>query len=88
LFFPFDFYGQLLELIADTLDPSARLFALSCVHLSEVEPLSRTPDHGRHDLQIAQQLGARRAGRRRFLQLTPGLQKQLRLFEQALPQYP
>lgn len=76
-----DLGGQIFELMADALDPSARLFVLVLVDLPRVEPLSRAPDYGRGDLQIAQQIGARP---RRFLQLMPGLQKQLRLFEQAL----
>jgi len=84
LLFPFDLYDQICELMADALDPGSHLFALALVHLPGVEPLTRAPDDGRGDLQIAQQLGARRTSRRRFLQLTPGLQKQLRLFEQAL----
>lgn len=80
-----DLGGQISELMADALDPSARLLTLALIHLSEVELLSRTPDHGRRDLQIAQQPRARP---RRFLHLTPGLQKQLRLFEQAFSQRP
>jgi hypothetical protein len=80
-----DLGGQICELMADAFDPSARLFTLALVHLSEARLLSRTPDHGRGDLQIAHQCGARP---RCFLQLTPGLQKQLRLFEQAFSQHP
>ena len=75
-----DLGGQISELMADALDPAARLLTLALIHLSGVELLSRTPDHRQRDLQIAQQPRARP---RRLLHLTPRLQKQLRLFEQA-----
>ena len=45
-----DLGGQICQLLADALDPAARLFTLALVHLAEVELVSRTPDHGRGDL--------------------------------------
>ncbi|MGZ5441414.1 MAG: hypothetical protein ACXW5U_03940 [Thermoanaerobaculia bacterium] len=77
-------HDQIGELLADALDLSARLLALALVHLPLVDPLAGPPQNRRDDLQITQQLRAGRTSRRRFLQLTPGLQKQLRLLEQAL----
>lgn len=79
-------HDQIGELLADTRDLSARLLPLAVVHLPVVDALAGSPQDRRDDLQIAQQLGARRTSRRRLLQFIPGLQKQLRLLEQALSQ--
>lgn len=61
---PFDLYDQFCELLADVLDPLARLLPLALVHLPLVDPLAGPPEDRRDDLQIAHQLRARRISRR------------------------
>ncbi len=74
--------GQPAELIDGPIDLAPRLLALAAIHLDAVRQAPGRPArHGRHRLQLAQQLGGRRGG------LAPPLhfQKQLRLLQNPPP---